>query len=71
MFKESTKNIIAGNWNELKGGIQAQWGKLTDNDLDQINGDTNKLYGYLLKNYGLAQKDAEAQLDLMVKQLDS
>ncbi|MGO8499833.1 CsbD family protein, partial [Rhizobium ruizarguesonis] len=29
---------IEGNWKQAKGKIKDQWGKLTDDDLDQIAG---------------------------------
>jgi uncharacterized protein YjbJ (UPF0337 family) len=31
-------NRVEGNWKQLKGNIKEQWGKLTDDDLDVING---------------------------------
>ena len=31
-------NRIEGNWKEFKGQLKEKWGKLTDDDLDQING---------------------------------
>jgi hypothetical protein len=29
-------NRVEGNWKQVKGKIKEQWGKLTDDDLDQI-----------------------------------
>ncbi|MDE1153314.1 MAG: CsbD family protein [Micavibrio sp.] len=55
-------DIIKGQWNEIKGEIQAKWGKLTDDDLAKINGDRIKLAGSIQKAYGVARDDAEAQL---------
>jgi uncharacterized protein YjbJ (UPF0337 family) len=31
-------NRVEGNWKQLKGKIKEQWGKLTDDDLDAIEG---------------------------------
>jgi uncharacterized protein YjbJ (UPF0337 family) len=31
-------NRVEGNWKQLKGKVKEQWGKLTDDDLDTING---------------------------------
>jgi len=56
------KDILKGQWNELKGSIQNQWGKLTDDDLEQINGDRVKLAGKIQKAYGIGRDDAEKQL---------
>ncbi len=30
---------IEGEWKAAKGALKATWGKLTDNDIDIINGD--------------------------------
>ena len=40
-------NQIEGNWKQFKGEVQKQWGKLTDDDQDQIEGDRKKLVGKL------------------------
>ncbi len=31
-------NRVEGNWKQIKGKVKEQWGKLTDDDIDQING---------------------------------
>lgn len=61
-MKSSTQNIIEGKWNELKGEVQQKWGKLTNDDMDQIKGNRTELLGRIQKNYGLTQADAEKQV---------
>ena len=39
------RDIIQGNWNQLKGKVQQQWGKLTDDDLEVIEGHRQELIG--------------------------
>lgn len=56
------QDIIEGKWNEIKGSIQKRWGKLTNDDMDQINGDRIKLAGKIQKAYGLQQDEVEKQL---------
>ncbi len=56
------ENIIKGNWNEVRGAIQKQWGKLTDDDLAQIRGERKRLLGSLQKTYGYAEDEAEKQV---------
>jgi len=56
------KDILKGRWNEIKGSIQKKWGKLTDDEIAQINGDFNKLVGQIQKSYGLEREEAERQL---------
>lgn len=36
-------DIFAGKWKQLKGSVQAKWGKITDSDLDRIDGNREKL----------------------------
>jgi uncharacterized protein YjbJ (UPF0337 family) len=56
------KDILEGNWKEIKGNVQKQWGKLTNDHLDQINGSREKLSGAIQKSYGVAREDAEKQM---------
>ncbi len=30
---------VAGNWKQFEGKVQSQWGKLTNDDLQQVKGD--------------------------------
>jgi uncharacterized protein YjbJ (UPF0337 family) len=57
------QDIIKGKWNEVKGSIQQKWGKLTDDDIAQINGDRLKLAGSIQKLYGISKDNAEKQLE--------
>ena len=50
---------VEGNWNEFKGKIQQQWGKLTDDDLQQVKGKRTELCGRLQQRYGYAKDQAE------------
>jgi uncharacterized protein YjbJ (UPF0337 family) len=31
-------NRIEGNWKQVKGQVKEKWGKLTDDELDKMNG---------------------------------
>lgn len=54
---------IEGNWKELKGSIQQQWAKLTDEDLDAMDGKREALSGKIQHSYGIEKEEAEQQLD--------
>lgn len=54
---------IQGSWREYKGKIKQQWGKLTDDDLDQIDGRRDELAGRIQNRYGIAKDEAERQID--------
>ena len=56
-------DIVKGNWSKFKGEIQSEWGKLTDDDLDQAAGERQQLAGKIQERYGMAKADAERALD--------
>jgi uncharacterized protein YjbJ (UPF0337 family) len=56
------QDTLKGQWTQLKGHIREQWGKLTDDDLDQIQGRAEQLVGKLQERYGIARDEAERQL---------
>jgi len=53
---------IKGSWNQTKGTIKEQWGKLTDDDLMEIQGRREQLVGKIQTRYGISQQEAEAQV---------
>ncbi|WP_029059259.1 CsbD family protein [Stappia stellulata] len=54
---------IEGNWKEYKGKAQAQWGKLTDDELDRVAGRRTELVGLLQQKYGQQREEAEREVD--------
>jgi uncharacterized protein YjbJ (UPF0337 family) len=54
---------IAGNWKQMKGRVQEQWGDLTDDDLDKIAGRRDQLEGKLQERYGIAKDQARKDVD--------
>lgn len=53
---------IEGNWKQLKGKVNEQWGRLTDDDFDVIAGRRQQLAGKLQERYGYAKDEAERQI---------
>jgi uncharacterized protein YjbJ (UPF0337 family) len=56
------KDTIEGNWTQLIGDIQKQWGKLTNDHLAQVQGSREKLAGAIQENYGIARDEAAKQI---------
>jgi len=56
-------DTISGQWKELKGKVRERWGRLTDDDLEQIGGKKDQLVGKLQKHYGYAKDQAEREAD--------
>jgi len=58
---------VEGKWKQLRGSAKQQWGKLTDDDLEQIAGMRDKLVGRLQERYGIAREDAQKKADEWIK----
>ena len=52
----------AGKWQQVKGKIKQQWGKLTDDDLTVLEGKRDQLAGKIQERYGIAKEEAERQV---------
>lgn len=52
-----------GQWKQLKGKAIEQWGKLTDDDLDVIDGKREQLAGRIQERYGVSREEAEKQVE--------
>lgn len=55
-------DTVKGDWKQFRGKIKEQWGDLTDDDLDRIEGKRDQLLGAVQKRYGVAREVAEKQL---------
>jgi uncharacterized protein YjbJ (UPF0337 family) len=62
---------IRGNWLQFKGKVKEKWGKLTDDDLDVIEGRSEQLLGKLQERYGIARDEAEKQYKEFLRTMDS
>jgi uncharacterized protein YjbJ (UPF0337 family) len=56
-------DILKGNWKQFRGEVQKQWGKLTNDDLDVIQGEYDKLVGRIQERYGYERDRAQREVD--------
>jgi uncharacterized protein YjbJ (UPF0337 family) len=54
---------IEGKWHQVKGSLKSQWGKLTDDDLQNVGGKKERLVGGIQERYGVLKDEAEKQVD--------
>jgi uncharacterized protein YjbJ (UPF0337 family) len=54
---------LKGKWKQMKGSVKERWGKLTDDDLDVIDGQRDQLIGKIQERYGIARAAAQKQVD--------
>jgi uncharacterized protein YjbJ (UPF0337 family) len=52
------------------GELKEKWGKLTDDDLTQINGKRDQLEGKIQERYGIAKDQVRADVDAWLKSMD-
>jgi len=53
---------VKGNWKQFSGTVKVKWGKLTDDEIDQIAGRRDILLGKIQERYGIAKEEAEKQV---------
>ncbi|MGB3243471.1 MAG: CsbD family protein [Sulfitobacter sp.] len=59
-------DTIEGNWKQMTGAVKAQWGELTDDEVQEAQGNRDKLVGKIQERYGIAKDEAEKQVDEFV-----
>jgi uncharacterized protein YjbJ (UPF0337 family) len=61
-------DVFAGQWKQMRGELKSWWGKLTDDDLDRIGGQRDKLIGLVQEKYGYARATAEQEVERRFKE---
>lgn len=56
-------NQVQGQWKQIKGKAKVKWGKLTDDEIDVIEGRRDQLIGKIQQRYGVKKEEAERQVD--------
>jgi uncharacterized protein YjbJ (UPF0337 family) len=59
--------IFEGKWKQMRGQAKIWWGKLTDDDLEQVDGKLEKLIGLLQEKYGYTLQEAEKEFEMRTK----
>lgn len=63
-------DLIAGKWKQMRGHARDWWGKLTDDDLDRIQGKRDVLVGLLQEKYGYTRQKADEEINRRMKEYD-
>lgn len=59
----ANQDQLDGKWKQIKGGLREKFGKLTDDDVEEIGGKRDKFIGKLQERYGDSKEEAERRLD--------
>lgn len=54
---------IEGQWKQFKGKVKTAWAKLSDDDIELLNGRRDVLIGKIQERYGVAKAEADKQVD--------
>jgi uncharacterized protein YjbJ (UPF0337 family) len=57
------QDVFEGKWKEMRGQVKEWWGKLTDDDLERMDGKADQLIGALQQKYGYTKEQAEKELN--------
>jgi uncharacterized protein YjbJ (UPF0337 family) len=57
------QDILAGKWKRIRGELKTWWGNLTDDDVERIGGQKDKLIGLLQERYGYTREQAEQEIE--------
>ena len=60
-------DVLEGKWKQIRGQAKVWWGKLTDDDLKKVDGNSDKLIGLLQEKYGYTRQQAEEEYEKMTK----
>jgi uncharacterized protein YjbJ (UPF0337 family) len=61
---------VEGQWNTFKAKVRQKWGKLTDDDMEQIGGKKDELLARLQTRYGAKKDEMEKSLDEWLVTMD-
>ncbi|MDP5136414.1 CsbD family protein [Rheinheimera baltica] len=56
-------DIAEGKWKQMTGAIKEKWGKLTDDDLEQVEGSIDRFCGKMQERYGMSREEAEKEFN--------
>jgi uncharacterized protein YjbJ (UPF0337 family) len=56
-------DIVEGKWKQMKGSIQTKWGKITDDEFEQIKGNRERLVGIVQEKYGYEKDRVRKEVD--------
>jgi len=57
------QQVLQGNWNEIKGKIRRKWGQLTNDDVQNFDGNVDRLVGLIERKTGEGRESVERFLN--------
>src|SRR5919108_1134963 len=63
-------DVFEGRWRQMRGELRSWWGRLSDNDLERIEGKKDRLIGMLQEKYGYTREAAQQEMDRRFRDYD-
>lgn len=57
------EDIFAGQWKQMRGALKSWWGNLTDDDLEKVGGQKDRLIGVVQEKYGYSREQAQTEIE--------
>ena len=57
------EDVFTGRWKEMRGMLRSWWANLTDDDIDWIGGEKDRLIGLVQQKYGYSRDQAQDEVD--------
>ena len=64
------KDVLTGNWKQVRGQAKETWAKLTDHDLDRISGRFDELTELIQEHYGYTKEQADREVTHFIEQVN-
>ncbi|HMQ10496.1 MAG TPA: CsbD family protein [Oligoflexia bacterium] len=62
------KDIIKGNWKQIKGMVREKWGEISHDDIDRMEGNYDQIVGKIQETYGKSKEEAENEFNSWINQ---
>lgn len=62
---------LEGHWNQVRGAVLEEWGQITNDDLQKVQGNAERLVGVIQQKAGVSREKVEAFLDKAVQDSQS
>jgi uncharacterized protein YjbJ (UPF0337 family) len=63
MENKMNKDTLSAKWKEIVGSIKETWGDLTDQDLERVKGNKDKLVALIQEKYGETKETIEKKIN--------
>ena len=57
------RDVLEGQWKQMRGQAKMWWGGITDDDFDRVAGNYDVLAGLLQEKLGYTRQRAEEEID--------